>query len=564
MIAAIYARKSTEQTGVCDDNKSVTRQIVNARAYALKKGWTVSDAHVFVDDGISGAEFNEHRPGLDRLMKGLTPRALFQVLIVSELSRLAREQFGLAPILKALDCAGVTVHRYLDGKATLLDTPEDKMMINMHGYGDEKHRVDTSKRVHDTMTRKVHAAQVTGGRCFGYVNANVYAPTPDMHGRLIRLYVERRINEPEADVVRKIFRLYIDGQGFGTIAKQLNAEGAPCPRPKPGRPIGWAPSSVRQVMIRPIYKGEILWNQTKKRDKWGQRRQRLRPEEEWIRIPAKQLEIVSPDLWQEAQARWKNVRELYLRATDGRLHGRPTNGHESPYLLTGFTACKTCTGSLCVQSERRRVQRVFYYACTTHCRRGSAACAEIMLAPMEALDRAILTTIEQNVLQPAIITKGIEKALQQLRPQDDDDPAERRKLLQKDLAKIEAALDRLAHAVAEGGKLSTLLSEIRKREDQRTRLRTELAMLDSLTMTPFDPVAVEHELGSYLADWPSLAQAHPAQTRQILRKLLPNRIRVWREVRGSEKAYHFQGEAAVGKLFNGLVNIERFGVPNGI
>ncbi len=89
-------------------------------------------------------------------------------------------------------------------------------------------------------------------------------------------------------------------------------------------------------------------------------------------------------------------------------------------------------------------------------------------------------------------------------------------------------------------------------------------MLDTLTMTPFDSVAVEQELRRYLKDWPSLALAHPAQTRQILRKLLPSRIQVWREVRRHEKVYYFQGEAAVGKLFNGLVNIERSGVPNGI
>lgn len=37
MIAAIYARKSTEQPGVSDEEKSVTRQIAHAKAYALKK-----------------------------------------------------------------------------------------------------------------------------------------------------------------------------------------------------------------------------------------------------------------------------------------------------------------------------------------------------------------------------------------------------------------------------------------------------------------------------------------------------------------------------------------------
>ena len=43
MIAAIYARKTTEQTGADADAKSVARQIENARAFALAKGWTVPE-----------------------------------------------------------------------------------------------------------------------------------------------------------------------------------------------------------------------------------------------------------------------------------------------------------------------------------------------------------------------------------------------------------------------------------------------------------------------------------------------------------------------------------------
>ena len=59
MLAAIYARKSTDQSGVSDEQLSVARQIDHGRAYAARKGWTVPDAHVYVDDGISGAEFRE-------------------------------------------------------------------------------------------------------------------------------------------------------------------------------------------------------------------------------------------------------------------------------------------------------------------------------------------------------------------------------------------------------------------------------------------------------------------------------------------------------------------------
>jgi DNA invertase Pin-like site-specific DNA recombinase len=54
MIAAIYARKSTDQTGVADEQKSVARQVAHARAYAAQRGWIVDERFIFVDDGISG------------------------------------------------------------------------------------------------------------------------------------------------------------------------------------------------------------------------------------------------------------------------------------------------------------------------------------------------------------------------------------------------------------------------------------------------------------------------------------------------------------------------------
>jgi DNA invertase Pin-like site-specific DNA recombinase len=99
MIAAIYARKSTEQNGRADEAKSVTRQIDHARAYAERKGWTVADAHVYTDDGVSGAAFDEHRPGLARLLNTLRPRPTFQALIMSEESRLGRDQYRTAYVL---------------------------------------------------------------------------------------------------------------------------------------------------------------------------------------------------------------------------------------------------------------------------------------------------------------------------------------------------------------------------------------------------------------------------------------------------------------------------------
>src|SRR6188472_1086609 len=106
MTAAIYARKSTDQSAVADDQKSVARQIDHATAYAIRQGWAVDDRYVFVDDGISGAEF-ANRPGFLRLMNALKPRAPFQVLVMSEESRLGREAIETAYALKQLVQAGV-------------------------------------------------------------------------------------------------------------------------------------------------------------------------------------------------------------------------------------------------------------------------------------------------------------------------------------------------------------------------------------------------------------------------------------------------------------------------
>src|SRR5688572_13100258 len=112
MLAAIYARKSTEQNGFNEEEKSVARQIEHSRAYAAKKGWLVAEEHIYSDDGISGAEFVK-RPGLLRLMNALKPRPRFQTLIMSEESRLGREAIQASYAFKQIIDAGVRIFFYM-------------------------------------------------------------------------------------------------------------------------------------------------------------------------------------------------------------------------------------------------------------------------------------------------------------------------------------------------------------------------------------------------------------------------------------------------------------------
>ncbi len=355
MIAAIYARKSTEQTGVSDDQKSVTRQVEHAKDYAKRKGWRVAEEHIYSDDGISGAEFAK-RPGLVRLLAALKPKPSFQVLIVSEESRLGRESIETAYVIKQLVTADVRLFFYLEDKERTLDTPLDKIMLQLTNFADEMERERARSRTYDAMVRKAKAGHVTGGSVFGYDNIDIAGTLLDAQGRPKRSHVELRINQAEAEVVRKIFRLYTNGNGFTTIAKTLNAGGAICPRPRPafGKPNGWVSSSVRQILLRRLYRGERVWGRTKKRTPWGVKKSQRRAEKDWIVVEVPNLRIVPEDLWQEAQDRWMNVRQLYLRTTNGPLQswrGTPNR------ILAGRLASKLSSHRLGARAVSPRFSR---------------------------------------------------------------------------------------------------------------------------------------------------------------------------------------------------------------
>ncbi len=553
MIAAIYARKSTEQTGVSDDEKSVTRQVEHAKAYAAKKGWTVAEDHVFVDDGISGAEFVK-RPGLARLMNALKPKPPFQVLIMSEESRLGREQIETAYALKQIITAGVRVFYYLEDRERKLEGPTDKLLMSVTAFADEMEREKARQRTFDAMLRKAKQLHVTGGRAFGYKNEPVYADVPGPDGRRQRLYVKRIINAEEAAVVRRIFELCAAGKGVKRIALILNHEGAPAPIPRPAsRPRGWSPSSVREILYRPIYRGEFLWNKTKKRDVWGVKKQRPRPGEEWIRIPAPDLRVVSEALWEAAHERLQATRATYLRTNKGKLWGRPASGIESKYLLTGMVQCGCCGGSLHVRGRDHGKQRAYFYGCTSYHLRGRTVCGNNLEAPMGIADRAVLSSIEHDLLRPEVIELAIAKAAERLRP-DSNHLEVQRETLKGELAKVEEELERLTTAIASGGDLPALLQGVKDRERRRAEVQEQLAALNGCErVSRFDLHQVGRELRARLEDWRGLLCRQVGQARQILRKLLVGRLVFTPRKDASGRYYEFTGQANLGRLLEGLI-----------
>lgn len=522
MIAAVYARKSTEQAGLADDQKSVARQIEHATAYATRKGWHVSPETIFVDDGISGAEF-ANRPGFLRLMNTLKPRPAFQVLVMSEESRLGREAIETAYALKQIVTAGVRVFFYLEDRERTLDSPTDKIMLSLTAFADELEREKARQRTFDAMSRKARAGHVTGGRTFGYDNIDVPGPTGE------RSHVIHQINETQAAAIRRIFELAAEGHGLKAITKALNLAGIPSPRPQRGRPAAWAPGSVREVLYREQYRGRRIWNKTRKRDRWGQHRQHDRPASEWMAIDLEALRVVPEALWNAAHDCMKARAETYGKFRRGETGGLSDGrGVRVKYFLTGFAECAQCRGSMQVVSRRKTGrERRYRYTCATYWNRGACICGNGRTVEMTVADHAVHELLANEVLRPSLVERALDRAIEQLEilKSAEHTPGSQREAVMRRLAAIDLELANLSDTAARGGAVPAILSALQTRDEERRRLMTELETLGQARSAPLEkPAALRRQLRALLDDWSGLLTENVAEARPLLSRVLVGRI----------------------------------------
>jgi DNA invertase Pin-like site-specific DNA recombinase len=586
--AAIYCRRSTDQD-VAAEAKSVRRQEENARVFAAKRGWTVDDAHVFVDDGVSGSEF-EKRLGLQRLMKRAEPRAPFANLIVSEQKSLGREMTETQHLIKRLALAGVEVHEYVHGKSLTPRTATDKMLSVVQSYADEDHRVKTAERMHEAHIRLAKKGHVTGGRVYGYRNRPVYSGV-DGQGNPLKSHVERQIDEVEADIVRRIFKDYAEGRGLKWIAKRLTEERAPQPKystPKDGAApsAGWAPATVAAILQRELYRGVIVWNKVKKRNAtWGRIDWTPKPEAEWVRTPAEHLRIVSEDLWRQVQARRSEVATKALRFSSGRLSGRPPK-HEIKNLLAGMASCSLCGGGLVVESsgDKRREfrlapdgktkvavpvrlrkdgtpvqyrtrlrdsfgatdlprpgedtpeapRRLYYYMCSTYRRKGN--CTNQHRVPVDLLNEEVLKAVEEHVLTPEAVESVIRLA-------ERDEVAEQRDRLEKEAKDTTRRINALLAAIEDGGDAKSLVTRIRDLETRKAAIGKDLAGLRPIKRPPAAVVTTR------LDEWRRLLRSSITQGRGVLQRAIAGRIAC---VPREDGGFDFRAQTRFDKLFSGV------------
>ena len=499
-VAAIYARKSTGQH-VASDAKSVTRQVENARAFAVQQGWTVDDRFVFIDDGVSGAEF-ERRPGFVSLMDALRPKPSFQVLIISEESRLGRSTTEVPYAIGRLVKAGVEVWCYRDQRKVALDTPMDKFMVSATSFASDMERWLGQQRTIEAMLRKARAGHVTGGRCFGYDNVRL-----DDH-------VERRVNATQAAVVKDICTRYADGEGFKQIAHALNAKKLPSPRPQRGRPAGWDQSSIRAVLKRSSYRGTITYNCTTKRRPDGSRhtgRQPTKDKSQWVIVDAPQLRLVEADLAAQVDERLAERRDAYLRDGKGRLLGSPKRHGHGPVkrLLAGFIVCE-CGATFEAVKGR--------YVCSARRRKGPTVCPQKTTFDVNTVDHIFLDTLEAEVLSPTFIDTMVDAAYDAAA----NAGAERQAGLDEQ-QRLTREIENLTRGIAAGGEIPALATALQERD---RRLKVVTAELAKPTTAP-DRETLKAALELRTADWREILRGpHVAQARLVLQHLLDLPIRV--------------------------------------
>jgi site-specific DNA recombinase len=339
--AAAYIRKSNDQQDRTEEVKSVATQRGLVAAFAGSRGWTIDEKYIFVDDGITGALFAE-RPGLQALLAAtrMTP-VPFTKLIVVEQSRLGRDQIDTMVLIRDIEEAGVEIWSTRDGRRITLSDDTSKLLASLEGWRDESERKKTATRVRDAAKTRFERGYVVGGRIYGYRNERLHS---------VKSAARLVINQEQAQVVRRLFRLAADGLGLSRLAQQLNAEGVPGPQRLSdvevewlrveGKPVPvnqWSISGVREILHRDLYRGVVTFGKVRRT---GPKSRVKVPKEQWQRRTDETLRIVDQDLWAAAHAQIAATGRAFLRAADG--SGRMV-GHADAivnrYLLSGLLAC---------------------------------------------------------------------------------------------------------------------------------------------------------------------------------------------------------------------------------
>ena len=401
----------------------------------------------------------EHRPAYQRLVAAsLAAVPLFTVILVDDLSRLSRDLVETLKLYRRLQRHGVELVAVADGIQTTHQMA--KLQITIKGLVNELYLDDLRDKTHRGMTGQALKGLSTGGRLFGY------RTTPGAEG------TERVVFEPEAEIVRRIFREYAGGLSMKALVHRLNAEsGTRCPV-----------DEITYILMNEKYLGRWAWNKMKfvKDPETGKRTATRRPKDDWVVEDRPDLAIISGDLWTRVQDRLEVVRAAY-GATGGQKRPRGQAPElYSRYLLSGLIRCAACGARITIQTSQRKKNGVVYryrrYRCSFHVAKGPSICANRMSIPQPVLDARVVEKF-RSALTPEMIDYLVASTNAVLNEFHDTTPQEVQ-VLEEERRRIGVELSNLVEFVIKGDASSPRLrEEISLRERRLAELDQQLRQL---------------------------------------------------------------------------------------
>src|SRR5919197_60835 len=390
MRAALYVRVSTDRQ---QQAQTIEQQVAQLHSYvAAHDGWTVAEEHVFRDDGHSGARLD--RPGLDAL-RDHAARAAFDVVLVCAPDRLARNFVHQMVVMEELERRGV---RVVFCDRPLSDDPHEQLVIQIRGAVAEYERTLIADRM-----RRGRMARLRSGRLLPWTRAP--------YG--YRLHPERprdpaavQLDPVAAAIVQELFAAYAaGGVTLHALAARLTRRQVPTPT---GKPV-WRPSSIRQLLTNPAYKGQAASGRL--RTTPARRRKsalapvgrgvstRAHPPQEWITVPVPAL--VSAEQFDLVQRRLAANQRSARRSTT------------HPYLLRGLVSCGVCRQSCSGITRTATDTRYRYYRCHGKLARvssGRASCCPARFIPATQLDELVWADLCAVLRQPQLVAQALERA----------------------------------------------------------------------------------------------------------------------------------------------------------
>lgn len=373
---AIYIRLSRED-GDKEESDSVGNQRKLLAEYIAKKeDFILYD--VYVDDGYSGTNFN--RPSFQRMIADIEDGKV-NCVVVKDLSRFGRDYIDTGRYLERyFPEMGVRFISVTDGIDSMKQAYD--MLLPIKNIFNEQYARDISKKIQATVKSKQKA-----GEFIGAFTSYGYKKSPVDKNKLV-------IDDYAADVVRRIFSLYIQGYGKQKIAKLLNAEGVLCPAEykkvngenykncnRLESTTYWSYSTINSILHREMYVGNMVQGTKHQRMRSKQKKM---PKEEWIVVENTHEPIIDKATWEKAQSLLqKRTRELDLE----------TNKN----IFAGFVKCGDCGRAMAKNMWRRADgSKTYSLYCGTYKRNGKQYCTPHTL-PMVVLEDIVLGDLKAIV-----------------------------------------------------------------------------------------------------------------------------------------------------------------------